>query len=308
VIQEIIGVLRRSWQAHFWTNLATTCVLTLSFSLICGTLLLSTNITRLFAVWGNEVQVSVYLKDSITAPEKQSLEEALKHNSTIESFSFTDKDTAEKSFERSLSSYGSSFLNSLKNVGDNPFPASYVIKIKKEDKTPEFIQELAKNLGNFGGVEDVSYGQEWLKNYSALTKVFQSAVMIFTFVLLLACLFTVSNSVRASLTSRRDEIEILELVGATPTHIRRPFLIEGAFQGSVASGLAVLMLGVFYSVIHQTIEKVMGASEVASSMQFLSPVSLFFILTGGLFFGALGSYICVARMNTGWAANAESLS
>lgn len=303
---EIAGVLRRSWQSHFWTNLATTGVLTLSFSLILGALLFITNLSRLFTLWGEEIQITAYLKDEITADQKNDLEHFLKNKSGIESFSFVDKAQAAQSFEKSLSSYGPQFLKSLKTEGENPFPASYSLRVARENKSPENIESLAKEILKIPGVEDVSYGQEWIKNYTMLLSISRAIAGIFTVVLLLACLFTVSNSVQASLTTRRDEIEILELVGATSNTIRRPFLIEGAFQGGFAAFVSLCVLGIIFTVIHQSVEKVAGTAEILQSIQFLNWPIIVLAMALGLLFGALGSYLCVVRINTGWAANQES--
>jgi cell division transport system permease protein len=304
-MEEIAGVLKRSWQSHFWTNLATTGVLTLSFSLILGSLLFITNLSRLFTIWGDEIQITIYLKDDITAAQKTSLESLLKDRGGVENFSYMNKADAATSFEKSLSAYGPQFLKSLKSDGENPFPASYSLRVSREEKTPEKIEALAQQFVKVPGVEDVSYGQEWIKNYTMLMTVCRTAAGFFTFVLLLACLFTVSNSVQASLISRREEIEILELVGATSTTIRKPFLIEGAFQGGFAAVVSLLILGVIYYVAYQSIEKIVGSSSILPALQFLSVLGVAASVIAGLFFGALGSYICVVRLNTGWAATAR---
>lgn len=99
-MRDILGVLRRSWQSHFWTNLATTGVLTLSFSLILGTILLISNLSRLFSVWGEEIQITVYLKDEINVDQKKALEAILKEKAGIESFNYMDKNQAASSFEK----------------------------------------------------------------------------------------------------------------------------------------------------------------------------------------------------------------
>ncbi len=304
-MEDISGVLKRSWQSHFWTNLATTGVLTLSFSLILGTILFITNLSRLLTLWGDEIQITVYLKDEITDLEKKALESTFKEKDGVENFSFITKSEAANSFEKSLSAYGPQFLKSLKSEGENPFPASYLLKVKREDKTPEKIETLAQAYLKLPGVEDVSYGQEWIKNYTTLMTICRTAAGLFTFVLLLACLFTVSNSVQASLISRREEIEILELVGATSRTIRRPFLIEGAFQGGFAAITSLFFLSVIYYVAYQSIEKVVGASSLLPALQFLSILSMIAAVVAGLFFGALGSYLCVVKLNTGWAATAR---
>ena len=226
----------------------------------------------------------------------------------VEKVQYIDKDAAAASFEKSLSSYGPNFMKSLKEEKENPFPASYQVRIRKNEKTPEKIESLAQQFAKLPGVEDVSYGQEWLNNYATLLKVSKTLAVLFTLALLSACLFTVSNSIQASLFSRRDEIEILELVGATSKTIRRPFLIEGAFQGMVAILFSVVVLGVIYKASFQSLEKILGSSSVLSALEFLPPVVITLSIIVGIFIGALGSYICVARLNTGWAVLQEGAS
>lgn len=303
---EIKAVLRRSWQAHFWTNFATTGVLALSFGLILGTILLTGNLKRLLTVWGDEIQITIYLKDDITQDQKQDIEKILALETGVEKTKYMDKTAAADSFEKSLKSYGPNFLKSLKSELDNPFPASYLVQVTKAQKTPEKIEALAKQFTQMAGVEDVSYGQEWLRNYTTLVKLSRAIAALFVAVILIGCLFTVSNSIRASLSSRREEIEILELVGATSKAVRTPFLIEGAFQGMLAVIVALILLNVAYRFLYQILESVLGASAVTSSLSFLPFYSWSLFILAGAAVGAVGSYLCVARLNTGWAAAQES--
>src|SRR5690348_15905343 len=118
---EIGAILRPSWQSHFWTNLATTAILTSSFSLILGAALLMTNLSRLFAVWGDEIQITVYLKDTITADDTRSIKSTIEGQTEVEKVQFVDKQAAASSYENSLASYGPNFLKSLKEDKENPF-------------------------------------------------------------------------------------------------------------------------------------------------------------------------------------------
>ena len=108
-MSEIAAVLRRSWYSHFWTNLATTAILTLSFTLILATILFTSNLSRIFSVWGDEIQITVYLKDDITSDALKAAEAAMKAQDGVESVQYTDKKAAASSFEKSLSSYGRIF-------------------------------------------------------------------------------------------------------------------------------------------------------------------------------------------------------
>jgi cell division transport system permease protein len=305
-VTEIGAILRRSWQSHFWINLATTGVLTLSFSLILGTLLFTSNLGRFLSVWGDEIQITIYLKDTITPEEKASIQKGLSAEVSIESVQYIDKSTAQDSFEQSLSNYGPDFLKAIKSEGENPFPASFLVGIKKTLKTPEKIESLAGQFGQWAGVEDVSYGQEWLKNYATVVRVAKTVSLIVSIILLIGCMFTVSNSVQASLFSRREEIEILELVGATSKKIRWPFIVEGAFQGLVATVASVVLLGVSYQVVYNALEKVLGAATTLATLSFLSFGTVILVTLLGSVIGAAGSYLCVSRINSGWAASQET--
>jgi len=94
MISEIAAILRRSWQSHFWTNLATTAILTLSFSLILGAILVTTNMARLFSVWGDEIQITVYLKDNISADDERAAKTTIENQAEIERVQFIDKNSA----------------------------------------------------------------------------------------------------------------------------------------------------------------------------------------------------------------------
>ncbi len=307
-MNELKSVLLRSWQSHFWTNTATTGVLTLSFSLILGILLFTTNLGRFLAVWGDEIQITVYLKDTVSAEQLGAIKRGFQSERAIEGFQYINKEAAQASFEKSLSSYGPDFLRAIQGDNENPFPASYLIKIAKEKKTPELIAGLAQEFSKWGGVEDVSFGQEWLKNYAVLLKIVRLMAMVFTTIILIGCVFTVSNAVQASLTVRREEIEILELVGATQKTIRRPFIVEGAFQGILAAAVSLFLLAIAYKLIYQSLDSVLGAATTLSTLSFFPFYLVVFVLVLGAAIGAAGSYVCVARLNTGWAAVHEGHS
>jgi cell division transport system permease protein len=294
-------IILNSWQSHFWTNLATTAVLTLSFCLVLGAVLCSRNLTQVLSVWGEQIQVTVYLKDNISNSNREAILTTIQNEAGFDSSTYINKQKAFSSFEKSLSGYGPKFMESVGSAGDNPFPASYIVKLKKNYSSPQNIENFSKKIEKAEGVEDVSYGQEWLKNYSTLLNVIRSLTLLIALIILVGCVFTVSNSVQASLLARREEIEILELVGATATKIRTPFIIEGAFQGFVATSISLLLLGVFYKILIHTLENIMGSGGLIDALTFLPAVMMIGFLIFGILIGAFGSYVCVARLNTGWS-------
>ena len=257
---------------------------------------------QVLSLWGEQIQVTVYLQDGIDPNDRTSIEKLVREEPGFESVEYIDKEKAFKSFEKGLSSYGPKFMESVSSAGDNPFPASYVVRLKKGFANSENIQNFAMKMQKVSGVEDVSFGQEWLKNYTTLMMVTRSVSFLIAFIILIGCVFTVSNSIQASLLARREEIEILELVGATATKIRTPFLIEGAFQGFVSTVFSLILLNAFYRLLTHTLESVMGASNLVEALSFLPLALLLGLCVFGTLVGAFGSYVCVARLNTGWSA------
>lgn len=301
-MNELIKTLKRSWMSHFWTNLATTGVLTLSFGLILATFLIVNNMGRALTVWGEEILVTVYLKEGIKPEQQKNLEKVFSKEPILDKFEYVDKKTAMKSFESSLKSYSVDLVESIKDEDENPFPASYVLNVKKNKEVAKELPELAKRLGVVAGVEDVTYGQEWVSNYGMLVQIFKMAALLFTMVLVVACLFTTSNAIRASMSARREEIEILELVGATKRGIRKPFILEGAVQGFLGMFCSLAVVGASFSIITNKIEGIAGGGGIASAIHFFPWLAVFGLLAFGVGVGALGSYLCVSQINSGWAA------
>ena len=115
-------------------------------------------------------------------------------------------------------------------------------------------------------------------------------------------LLIVSNCIRLSFLQRKDEIEVLELVGATPKFIRVPFLIEGLVLGLTASILSILISYGAHSVLLGWLSSKLG---FWMAIQEIKPIESWFLIANlilGAGFGVLGAWNCVRKINTGWSA------
>jgi len=187
----------------------------------------------------------------------------------------------------------------------NPFPASFRVSFKSavtSDQDVTHLGEIAAAAGKLEGVEDVSYGQSWMKNYSSLISAIDATGGVIALILIAGGLFVVGNSIRTSVSVRRDEIEIMELVGATSSMIRRPFVAEGLIMGLVASAIATGLC----LALHVWSKSVMGSSLVLSRLvpivTFFNPLTIFLILVSGAVLGGFGAWITVRKINDGWSA------
>ncbi len=296
----ILQNIKRSFRHHPTTQTTTLFVLTATFFVIASFFCVQKNLQHVFEVWGESVQYTVYLRDMISPEALKKIRQKLESSNQFESINFVEKSEAAKKFKIEMGLYSAGLLSDA-DFG-NPLPASFETKLKPNQS----VQSLTSALTQMDGVDEVSYGQGWIENYLTFIKTFARASNFLMALLLVASLFIVSFSIRSAISQRRDEIEILELVGATSRMIKAPFLAEGAFIGSAASLFAILFCYGFYHWQLQFFEDSIALWKL--NLQFLSLFqSMGFIGLGG-FFGWLSAYFCVQTQASGWAAAERSTS
>lgn len=305
MMREYMKSFRRSWVHHTGMQLATLSVLCATFFVVVFTLAISVNLKRLLAQWGDSVQMIVYIQDSISPAQMTELREKLKNDDRFKSVEYVAKEQATASFKQQMASYAPDLLADAEFA--NPFPASFQLKIRDDLASSaglaKFLEVAAEGLTKLAGVEDVSYGQGWIKNYAAFVRALSASGWTVVVVLLAGSLFVISNSVRASIAARREEIEILELVGATNTMIRAPYVFEGALTGLIAAAIALATNFVVYSWEIGLLRSTFAFSRLVSTLGFLGPLVSLIVLVVGAILGALGAYVTVCQINDGWSAS-----
>jgi cell division transport system permease protein len=151
-------------------------------------------------------------------------------------------------------------------------------------------------------VAEVSYGQEWVQKYGQFLYYFEKAGQAVGIIIFCAALFVLSNVIRASIQSRRQEIEVLELIGATPAMIRRPFMVEGAMIGLASSVMAVGVAYFSYINVVRLFQNELQFLQLGQHLHFLGMGIVVLFCLAGTLLGAFGSYLCVRQINDGWAA------
>src|SRR5207248_738678 len=125
------------------------------------------------------------------------------------------------------------------------------------------LRALADQVSNVGGVAEVDYGREWVDRLEALGSALRGFGSASLLLLALAALLVVANTIRLAVYARRDEIEIMKLVGATDGYVRAPFLLEGALQGLIGAAIA---LGAVIAVQQWLLPRATQAFTFASGM------------------------------------------
>jgi cell division transport system permease protein len=249
-----------------------------AFALVVG------NMHGLIEHFGEELQVTAYLEAGLPQDDQRSLAERV---ATIEGVERVDWVSEQEAWERFSKSMGGATL--LEGLDENPLPASLEIRLLPDHRTPAGLAILEESLDGLGGVDELSRGQQWVEGYARATALVRGAAIGLGGVLGVAALLIVANTIRLALYARKDELEILSLVGASRTFIRIPFLLEGTIQGLLGGLLAVALLYVAFQLfvpqMRYGLELILGNTEPRF---FGGPGVLRLIISGGAL-GMLGS-------------------
>ena len=296
---NIMRTFIRTWRRHATMQVATLAVLVGTYSVVSIFIIAQQNMEDILTRWGSSVKMSVYLDDGINESDKRGIERFISKKDVFSKVTYVSKDEAAKKFLSQVTGYSKKLL--FNPAFGNPLPASYELDLaSKTGAVTNFgeLVELARELMGLSGVDDISYGQGWVENYASSVRIFSVTSWSLILVLLFGSLFIVGNSIRSSISQRRDEIEILELVGATNKYIRAPFIFEGVIMGLVSSTIALIFTYMLFSWQMGVIESSSSFWAMSSQLSFLSISKILLILFIGTVFGALGSYICVNKVSS----------
>lgn len=297
--------LFRAWKKHWALQVASVTVMTLVLMMLNFLFLGYSAFNKTIEQWGRGLEMIVYLKESTAPAAIENFQKQMQANQEFEQVEFTSKTDATKKFLAALGPESLQLMSDPK--WSSPIPASIELRLS-EAILPEYrvkaLEAWSAKLRAIDFVEDVFYGQGWVENFSRFLGGARGAVALFWFLSLSVGLLIVSNCIRLSFLQRRDEIEILELVGATPRFIRVPFLLEGIVMGFVASALS---LALSYG-LHSVILAWLGEQwNFWLALRAVRPLQVWLVtvnLASGVVFGGLGAWNCVRRLNTGWSAAA----
>ncbi len=266
-------------------------VLTISLSLFIG----ASFVLGLFAAkalltsWGAEASVTLYLDKTTTDDRAHALVAQIREQQPDVDVKYVDRGMALKRLRADLGD----LAGSLDGLSQNPLPPSLEVT-PHVSLPPSSVRVLAASLGQLPGVSEVDYGREWLDKLEALARglrVFGAGAL---FTVLGAALLVVANTIRLAVYARRDEIEIMKLVGATDGYVRAPFLLEGALQGLLGAALA---LGAVVAVQKWLLPRASQAFAFAAGIRAptLTLEHWAALLGVGAVVGLFGSWLAVAR-------------
>jgi cell division transport system permease protein len=254
-------------------------------------LIVNTNVRRLTERWGESAEFAVYLGDDITPAQLEVVQSLIDNSGLSAGRQYVSKQQAAERFGRDFPDLGAT----AGRLTRNPFPASVDVRLRPEVRTAEAaVDTLAKTLSSQPGVTDVRYDRRWLTRLNGVITFVRSIGLVIVALLALASALTVANVVRLAAHARRDEIEIMQLVGAPLAYVRGPLVLEGVMQGGAGAIVAIVALGVLFAAARARYGTAVAEMVGLGKITFL-PVELWIILLlGGMLLGSVGGLI-VAR-------------
>jgi len=280
--REVIQSLRR----NVLLNVASTSTVMILTFILGFFILMISNINNWTDKAVETLIIKVELSDDLSLEKAGKLKYRIMKHPEVKVARYVSK---EAGLKKMRSRYGDKFK--LDSLPGNPLPNTIEVEVKK----PEKIEAVAREIRKYPGVVNTIPGERELVDVVIRVSGFVYVLGIFIIVLLLlSAIFLIGNTIRLTVFSRRKEISIMELVGASQWYIRGPFIIEGLIHGIVGSGIAVIILNLLYF---------WGSGWVSGNLKFLPLcppgevlISLSFTLPGvGIVVGATASYLSVNK-------------
>lgn len=278
---------------NIWTNpflsLVTLSTIAISMLILGLFSLIYLNVQQSLHQLGGELQITAYLQETISPEQAKVLRSKVADWPEVEEITYISKEQALARFRSQLREYA----GILEGLKENPLPASLELTLMPQYGRSGNIKELSTRLGRLPGVAEVQYGRKWMAKLRVFVEVMKLVGITVGGLVLIATIFVISNTIRLTFYSRREELEIMRLVGATDFFIKAPFLIEGLLHGLggallAAGGLSLLMLFLF-----SHLDLPLRLAVMAGSLPTGQLVAGFLGL--GLLLGVLGSMVSLRR-------------
>jgi cell division transport system permease protein len=279
-------------KASLFPNLTTIGIIAVTMLIFSIFSLIAFNLTSFLKIWEDKIELIAYLKRGITSNEVEGLLKDTRLLKGIERVKYVSSSDAMAFMEAKLGSQ----KNLLAGIQPAVLPASFEIQLEKNYRNSTKIKEVVSQLRQFKQIEEIQYGQEWVETFSVLVHILRYTQWILGGLLLAAMIFIISNTLQLTISSRREEIEIMQILGASPSLIQVPFYVEGLIQSFLGTGLAILFLFLLYKVFILNITPLMEGWLAGIPILFLPIQSIAWILSGGVVLGFFGSFIASMKI------------
>lgn len=276
---------------NIFVNVVTIGTITLALLIVSLFLLLFVNLENAAEIWSEKVQVTVYFDKDITPQEQDSLKQKIIGLPGTAKVTWVGRDEALRRFKGRLK--GQETL--LEGIRTDVLPASFEVSLKKSSRSTEAVEHYVSRLKAIQGVGEIQYGEEWVRRFNTFLNFMRIVGALVGGFLILAVIFIVSNTIQLTVYARREELEVMSLVGATRLFIKMPFLVEGVLQGLSGGVLALLLLISLHFLFLHNAGNFLTFNPATAGLSFLPTEYSVGILLAGILLGFVGSLAALRR-------------
>ena len=276
---------------NVFVNVVTIGTISLALLIVSLFLLVFVNLENAAENWSERVQVTVYFDHELTVQEQAAIRGKIVAIPGTAKVSYVSREEALKRFKGRLR--GQETL--LEGVRPEVLPPSIEIALKRSSRDTQNVESYVTTLKGIPGISEVQYGEEWVRRFNTFLNFMRMLGALLGAFLVVAVLFIVSNTIKLTIYARRDELEVMSLVGATRFFIKAPFLIEGIVQGGAGALIAIaLLLGLYEGFLHNA-GSFLTFNPTTSGLAFLPLEYVGGILLAGILLGFIGSFTSLKR-------------
>lgn len=273
---------------NFSLSMASIICVSITLVIVAISTILAANVRNVTKSVENEMNIIVYVKSDATEEDVNNVKLELENIKDIRKFSYTSKEE----MKHELSEYDQSFKKVLDYLDENPLLDSFMVYVKDI----KVLNETAKKIESIPNIDSVKYGEglvdEIARAFDIIERISAGSVIC----LALVTIFLITNTIKLTIFSRKSEIEIMRLVGASNSTIRLPFIFEGLILGLIGSIIPVCLSIYGYIILYNTLNGYM----FTETLKLLSPYNFIFVvalglITMGAIVGMLGSVHVVRK-------------
>ena len=278
-------------RSNRFMSLVTISTFALSILIVSAAMLFFLNMNLLIDGWRSGIRLMAYLQEGLNDTDHTHLKTRIESLYGVQQASFVSKQEALERLRRQMERQGSI----LDNLDANPLPDAFEIQMIAASQSWEKVEQLASALESLQGVSEVEYGQRWIKRIINIFNLFQVTAYTMGALFFMAAVFIVGNTVRLVLYSRKEEVEIMRLVGATERFILAPFYFQSLLQAALGGIIGLVTLYIMYMLIQSRIATDMAGAGGVFALRFLPPATLLTIVGCSMLVGWLGCHLSVKQ-------------
>lgn len=275
---------------NFSLSLASISCITITLILVAVSIILSENIKNFTTDIEKDVTIVVYVEKDATEEDRKAIELKIDFLDNIESVTFMSKEDIRKDMAQESDGLGT-ILNEY-DESNNPLLDEYLVKVKDTEK----IGSTAKKIEEIDKVNTVKYGEGMVEELVKVFDIVKKITIGIVAGLIVVTAFLISNTIKITISSRKRQIEIMRLVGASNSYIKLPFFFEGIILGFLGSIIPILISCYGYIILYDKMGGILFTEVISLVKPETILLNLSLILVGiGVLVGAFGSYKAVRR-------------